>query len=183
MVRRSIEVGAAWPLLDIASYARRGPVDRAHLAQEGVAEGSNAGAGTPGSSPDSSLNLLAQRVALQVRVHLDELVRRRDLVRIRRGPQHLGNQGIGIERDRRDERIEIARRERRVDFRRGSFSGGCRSTAERDPRKHEQQTRESYRPLLGVNHRHRAYDLRPLAKQVCHGLHRGVDVIFTSLCL
>jgi len=25
--------------------------------------------------------------------------------------------------------------------------------------------------------------LRPLGKQVCHGLHRGVDVIFTSLCL
>jgi hypothetical protein len=28
--------GAAWPLLDIASYARRGPVDRVHLAQEEI---------------------------------------------------------------------------------------------------------------------------------------------------
>jgi len=36
MVRRSIEVGAAWPLLDIASYARRGPDDRVHLAQEEI---------------------------------------------------------------------------------------------------------------------------------------------------
>ena len=36
MVRRSIEVGATLPLLDIASYARRGPVDRVHLAQEEI---------------------------------------------------------------------------------------------------------------------------------------------------
>ena len=34
-MRRSIE-SAAWPLLDIASYARRGPVDRVHLAQEEI---------------------------------------------------------------------------------------------------------------------------------------------------
>ena len=36
MVRRSIEVGAARPLLDIASYARRGPMDRVHLAPEEI---------------------------------------------------------------------------------------------------------------------------------------------------
>jgi predicted transcriptional regulator len=36
MVRRRIEMGAASPLLDIASYARRGPVDRIHLAPEEI---------------------------------------------------------------------------------------------------------------------------------------------------
>jgi hypothetical protein len=36
MVRRTIEVGAARPLLDISSYARRGPVNRVHLAQEEI---------------------------------------------------------------------------------------------------------------------------------------------------
>jgi hypothetical protein len=34
MVRRTIEVGTEQPLLDLASYARRGPVDRVHLAHE-----------------------------------------------------------------------------------------------------------------------------------------------------
>ena len=36
MVRRRTETGAASPLLDIASYARRGPVDRVHLAREEI---------------------------------------------------------------------------------------------------------------------------------------------------
>jgi hypothetical protein len=36
MVRRTIEVGGARPLLDLASYARRGPSDRVHLAQEEI---------------------------------------------------------------------------------------------------------------------------------------------------
>jgi predicted transcriptional regulator len=36
MARRSIDVGAASPLLDIASYARRGPVDRVQLAPEEI---------------------------------------------------------------------------------------------------------------------------------------------------
>jgi len=36
MVRPSIEVGAARPLLDIASYARRGPAERVHLAEEEI---------------------------------------------------------------------------------------------------------------------------------------------------
>jgi len=36
MPRRLIEVGASAPLLDNASYARRGPVDRVHLAQEEI---------------------------------------------------------------------------------------------------------------------------------------------------
>jgi predicted transcriptional regulator len=36
MARRSIEVSAARPLLDIASYARRGPVDRVRLAPEEI---------------------------------------------------------------------------------------------------------------------------------------------------
>jgi Relaxase/Mobilisation nuclease domain len=34
MVRRTIEVGTGQPLLDITSYARRGPRDRMHLAHE-----------------------------------------------------------------------------------------------------------------------------------------------------
>jgi len=36
MTRRLIEFGAGRPLLDIASYARRGPGDRVHLAQEEI---------------------------------------------------------------------------------------------------------------------------------------------------
>jgi Relaxase/Mobilisation nuclease domain len=36
MVRRHTELGGAWPLLDIASYARRGPGDRVNLAQEEI---------------------------------------------------------------------------------------------------------------------------------------------------
>jgi Relaxase/Mobilisation nuclease domain len=36
MPRRLIEFGPGRPLLDIASYARRGPVDRVHLAQEEI---------------------------------------------------------------------------------------------------------------------------------------------------
>jgi hypothetical protein len=36
MPRRLIELGAGRPLLDIASYARRGPADRVHLAQEEI---------------------------------------------------------------------------------------------------------------------------------------------------
>ena len=36
MVRRRTETGAASPLLDIASYARPGPVDRVHLAPEEI---------------------------------------------------------------------------------------------------------------------------------------------------
>jgi relaxase-like protein len=36
MPRRLIEFGAGCPLLDIASYARRGPADRVHLAQEEI---------------------------------------------------------------------------------------------------------------------------------------------------
>ena len=34
MVRRTIEAGAERPLLDLTSYARRGPVDRVHLTRE-----------------------------------------------------------------------------------------------------------------------------------------------------
>jgi Relaxase/Mobilisation nuclease domain len=34
MVKPRIDVGGAWPLLDISSYARRGPMDRVHLTQE-----------------------------------------------------------------------------------------------------------------------------------------------------
>lgn len=36
MPRRLIEFGPGRPLLDIASYARRGPLDRVHLAQEEI---------------------------------------------------------------------------------------------------------------------------------------------------
>jgi predicted transcriptional regulator len=36
MPRRLIELGAARPLLDIASYARRGLADRVHLAPEEI---------------------------------------------------------------------------------------------------------------------------------------------------
>ena len=36
MARPRIDLGTAGPLLDIASYARRGPAERAHLGQDEI---------------------------------------------------------------------------------------------------------------------------------------------------
>src|SRR6185437_9463378 len=109
-----------------------------------------------GIVPALLVDLLLQPIALQILVVLDEAVGFHDLERIGRSRQHVGEQRVGIERNRRDQRFELFRFQqglvrlgwRRRRRRRGLLCGRPRSAREQHRQRQQQRftTQHGYSP-------------------------------------